>query len=101
ERRELLDLLASIGASEHDRGLRWLLNLMPRQDGLTLVVVTGQPGAGSLGAVSMARHRFQMVTVVEVGGPSRAGRAGPGGGGLSVGSNDEFVSALSKATTTR
>jgi uncharacterized protein (DUF58 family) len=63
----VLDLLAGVGCEPGDPGLAALLGMLADAEGCALGVVTGQPDARSLGAVSAVRNRFDMVSVVQVG----------------------------------
>jgi uncharacterized protein (DUF58 family) len=66
-RTAMLDLLAGVEPSQDSSGLRELLRMVPREEGVALGVVTGQPPAGQLAAVSTVRPRFSMVSVVQLG----------------------------------
>jgi uncharacterized protein (DUF58 family) len=95
----VLDLMASVVPSTREAGLGWLPTLAPRQAGLSLVVVTGQPGPTALRAVSMVYQRYEQVTLVQVGDPSTSTRSVPGAFVMSVASSSEFESAWNKAIT--
>jgi uncharacterized protein (DUF58 family) len=87
-----LDLLAEVSPSESDAGLLALPGLVPRQAGTVLGVVTGQPSAAALAAVSAVRQRFAMVSLIQVG--ERFGRpAAPVSGALvvNVATSEEFA----------
>jgi uncharacterized protein (DUF58 family) len=87
-----LDLLAEVSPTEGDPGLLALPGLAPRQAGTVLGIVTGQPSAAALAAVSAVRQRFAMVSVILVG--DRLGRpAAPVSGALvvNVATSEEFA----------
>jgi uncharacterized protein (DUF58 family) len=92
-----LDLLAEVAPNEDDSGLAALPGLAPADAGTVLGVVTGQPPAGLLAAVSAVRRRFAMVSVVRVG--ARPGRsAAPVAGALvvDVGGSGEFAAVWAR-----
>jgi uncharacterized protein (DUF58 family) len=66
-RTAMLDLLAGVEPSPDSPGLRELLHMIPREEGVALGVVTGQPPAEQLAAVSAVRPQFSMVTLVQLG----------------------------------
>ncbi len=96
--REILDLLASVDVAPDDPGLGWLSGLRPGQVGLSLVVVTGQPGPASLHAVSLMRRRYETVTVVQVGDPRLRVNSVDGARCYGAATSDEFASRWKKGS---
>ena len=64
---DMLDLLARVETTDEDPGLVSVSRLAPRDDDVSLGVVTGQPAPEQRAAVSRARRRFQMVSLIQFG----------------------------------
>ncbi|MBL7626461.1 DUF58 domain-containing protein, partial [Frankia sp. CN6] len=94
-----LDLLAGVLPRADDPGLSALTGMTPGGAGVALGVVTGQPAADQLGAVTTVRQRYSMVSVVQVG--ERFGRpASPLSGAMviNVRNSDEFAAVWTSRT---
>jgi uncharacterized protein (DUF58 family) len=63
----VLDLLASVQRSNDDPGLSALPGMIPLDEGASLGVVTGQPGANMLSVLPAVRSRFLMVSLIQFG----------------------------------
>jgi uncharacterized protein (DUF58 family) len=67
-RSDVMDKLASVERNEGDPGLEALLGMAPGRDrGVSLGVVTGQPGIEQARMVGVVRGRFDMATAIQVG----------------------------------
>jgi hypothetical protein len=63
-----MDKLAAVQPHEGDPGLTALATMAPpRNRGVSLGAVTGQPAAGQARTVGLVRGRFDMATVIQVG----------------------------------
>jgi uncharacterized protein (DUF58 family) len=97
QRSGLLELLAGVETGSGDPGLVALQAFVPRDEGVSLGVVTGQPSASQRATISRVRSRFEMVSVVQLG--ERYGRrSAPLSGALvlNVGTCDEFAAAWNR-----
>jgi uncharacterized protein (DUF58 family) len=100
ERPELLDLLAGVQRTEGDPGLAALREMAPRENGLALAVVTGQPDADRRAAVGRVRNFFAMVSLVHV-GQRRGNRLPPLPGAfvVEVETSDDFPATWNRLVT--
>ncbi len=65
---DVMDKLAAVQPSTSDPGLQSLTSLVPpRNRGVSLGVVTGQPGVDQARTVGRVRSLFDMATIVQVG----------------------------------
>lgn len=94
-RDAVLDLLAGVQCSADDPGLTALTAMVPPQEGVSLGLVTGRPEERQRRAVQTVRSRYQMISLIQVGGrPGRRGGGGTGTGGiftLDVGTSADFA----------
>ncbi|HEX2299213.1 MAG TPA: DUF58 domain-containing protein, partial [Pseudonocardiaceae bacterium] len=65
EGEAVLDLLAGVQRSGADQGLAALPGIVPRDDGLTLEVITGQPGGELLALLPVVQRRVRMVSLIQ------------------------------------
>lgn len=61
----ILDLLAEVGRGADDAGLRALPDMAPTDEGVSLGVITGEPGTDLLAVLPSVRSRFLMVSLVQ------------------------------------
>jgi uncharacterized protein (DUF58 family) len=96
-RTTILDLLAGVRPSDDLPGLRELLRMTPREEGVSLAVVSGQPAAEQRAAVSSVSARFAMVSLIQV-GDSFARPAAPLRGALTLNvvTSDDFAAAWNR-----
>jgi len=65
---DVMDKLAAVQPNASDPGLNGIIPLVPpRNRGVSLGVVTGQPTAEQARAVGIVRGRFDMATLIELG----------------------------------
>jgi uncharacterized protein (DUF58 family) len=65
---DVMDKLAAVRPSDTDPGLSWLTKMAPpRNRGMSLGVVTGQPPIEQARTVGLVRGRFDMATMVQLG----------------------------------
>lgn len=60
-----MDLLAGVQPSEADPGLAALPDLVPRDESLTLGVITGQPRADLLALLPVVRPRVLTLNLIQ------------------------------------
>jgi uncharacterized protein (DUF58 family) len=87
---ELLDLLAGLRRTPEDHGLLALGEMLPHEDGQALAVVTGRPAPEMRAAVTQVRHRFSMISLVEVGRSGQFPDPVPGALVVPVESSEDF-----------
>jgi uncharacterized protein (DUF58 family) len=61
----VLDLLAGVHRTADDPGLGALPSMIPLNEGVSLGVITGQPGEGNLAVLPAVRSRFLMVSLIQ------------------------------------
>jgi uncharacterized protein (DUF58 family) len=61
----LLDLLAGVQPADDDPGLRALPAMTPPDAGVSLGVITGQPGGDVLAVLPAVRSRYLMVSLIQ------------------------------------
>jgi uncharacterized protein (DUF58 family) len=93
---DLLDLLAGVTPRPEDPGLASLPGMVPAEEGVSLGVVTGRPSMPLLEMVSRVRPRYQMVSLVLVGGDALAPNFVPGALTVSVPTAAGFAAAWNK-----
>jgi uncharacterized protein (DUF58 family) len=100
EQPDLLDLLAGTRRTPEDAGLSALAGMAPREDGLALAVVTGQPAPEMRTEVSRVRNHFAMVSLVQVGDHSGR-RPPPLSGAFVVGveTSQDFTATWNRVVT--
>jgi uncharacterized protein (DUF58 family) len=65
---DVMDKLAAVEPSDNDPGLRALTMMAPpRNRGVSLGAVTGQPAIDQARTVGLVRSRFDMATIIQVG----------------------------------
>jgi hypothetical protein len=65
---DVMDKLAAVQPTEADPGLKALLSVAPpRNRGVSLGVVTGQPAVEQARTVGLVRGRFDMATLIQMG----------------------------------
>jgi uncharacterized protein (DUF58 family) len=97
EFRDVLDILAEVAREEHDRGMREVLRLRQREDGVSLAVVTGRARAEQLWVLRQVTAAFQGIALVSLTGEADARAVSvPGVLKLTVRSSAEFAEAWPK-----
>lgn len=98
ERAGLLDVLAAAETGEIGSARAWSASLVGQPPGLSLMVVTGRAGAGTIGAVRVLCRRYSAVTVVQVCDPTETTPI-PGAAVIAVRSAAGFESAWTRGAS--
>ncbi|MDQ4032616.1 MAG: DUF58 domain-containing protein [Actinomycetota bacterium] len=88
----VLDMLAGVQRSDGDQGLAVLPGVVPRDETITLAVITGQPRVELLALLPTVRPRVPMVNLIQFADERTAPLAALGGiVSVTVGRNEEFA----------
>jgi len=92
-RNDVLDKLAAAQTDKRDPGLQALVTMAPqRSQGVSVGVVTGQPTPEQARSIGVARGRFEMMTLVQVGERfERPALAISGIFGVNASTSEDFV----------
>ena len=93
----ILDVLAEVERGDDDPGLRALPDMAPAEEGVSLGVITGEPGTDLLAVLPSVRSRFLMVSLVQFAEKFTAPPAALHGIiAVHVRSGDEFAAAWNR-----